>query len=201
MEDEMSKRVLHGLVLTAALVLVAIVGCEQEKQQFEKGDFYGAWFPCLDESCEVPGEQGIAFAEDRWFYRGSYEAPSEPGEEAIIEFDERECCWDVKGDHIVLDLGDSYQSLWPRFEKTDVMQLEMLGFRVLDRETQDWHTHGCHEDEVFDPVDAGDQEDPGAWTPEVCWTEHWAPLGRAARLLEKHDLDVLTFDPDEGNDF
>ncbi len=197
----MSRVGFHVVILTAALMLAVTVGCEQKKQHFESSDFYGAWFPCLDESCEAPGEHGIAFAGDRWFYRGSYEAPSEPGEEAIMEFDERECCWDVKDDHIVIDLGDSYQSLWPRFEKADVMQLEMLSFRVLDRETQDWHTHECHEGEVFDPVDAGDQEDPEAWTPEVCWTEHWAPLGRAARLLDEHDLEALVFVPDADGDF
>lgn len=185
--------------IVATLVIWSqVIACD-DKAHVDQSRFYGAWFPCLEETCETYGPDGIAFASNRWFYRASYHEAPEEGGMPQYGFDERECCWRYDGERVILDMGDSYQSLWPRFEGEVMMQLKELSYRILDRDVQGWHTHECLEGETFEIADAGEDEDPDpdAWTPEACWTEYWAPLGRAERLLDRHEVNALTFDIDE----
>ena len=74
-----------------------------------------------------------------------------------------------------------------------------LGGEWIEWDTQEWLQHECLEGEVFDTPDGGgdEDEDKGEWTPEACWTERWAPIGRAARLLDEVQVRAHTFDPDE----
>lgn len=185
--------------LAAAILIAIVVGCEGDGGNDGRDGFLGAWFPCVDESCAQFGEEGIAFVGERWFYRATYQAPVEPGGAPVFSFDDRECCWSVDGGDLILDLGDSYQTLEIRLEGDDVLQVERLSYDVLDTETQEWSLHECVEGEAFEVPDGGEEEeeDPDAWTPEACWTERWAPIGRARRLLDRVEVKILTFDPED----
>jgi len=177
--------------LLGALALLALGGgCEDEDDRLDPAPFLGGWLPCLDEECSSVGTDGLAFDGDEWFHRieATEEglAPSEAAEG--LEAGQRECCWRTTSEDVVIDYDDYYQRARIRMIDSTHMQVEALVTRDYDEELEAVVEVVCTEDEEFDP-------ESWSWTPEACWTERWAPLGRAVRVLTPAQAAALPNQP------
>ena len=186
-----------ALALAAAAALAA-AGCERAGGEgLDPTPFHGGWFPCVDETCETVGEDGIGFGEGGWFFRLGGDEGAPPEEIDYIDVDEREWSWSTEGDRVVIDFGDVWQELWVRFEGEGLLQIERLTNTSFndDTEVADMETTECVEGEKFDlPSDDPEDWPSDLWTPDKCWTEAWAPVGRAVRVMSPGELLVLGYE-------
>ncbi len=191
-------------LLFSALALAAsapalVAGCEElGADRLDPRPYRGGWFPCLDEQCATVGENGIGLMAGEWFVRLDGEDGVAPAEIESISIDRREWSWFTRSNHIVIDYGENWQELWVRPESEDVIQIERLTNTVYEDDTdvQDMQTTECLEGEEFDlPDDDPEDWPPDLWTPDECWSEYWAPLGRAVKVVSPGEMLVLGYDP------
>jgi len=200
---------LGRLTTAIGVALVLVLGCdEQSKNTLSPEPFYGGWLPCIDEECTVVGTSGIAFLKDNWYHR-VYNAEETSIEElvgGVTVSPNKEWSWQTEEDHIVIDLADpggsQYQRLWVRFLDETHLQVEMIRRQMYDKESKEMVEIECHEDDQFEQADAGAEDGgPETWTAEDCWSDLWAPRGRAIRVLSPAETGVLTYEvPEQDTD-
>ncbi|MFO8071988.1 MAG: hypothetical protein R6V85_08940 [Polyangia bacterium] len=193
------KTIPSAAMLLAAIAPALAAGCEEPgADRLDPRPYYGGWLPCLDEQCTTVGEDGIGLMAGEWFARLEGDEGVAPGEIESISVGQREWSWFTRSDRIVIDYGESWQELWVRLESDDVIQIERLTNTVYndDTDVQDIQTSECLEGEEFDlPDDDPEDWPPDLWTPDRCWSEYWAPLGRAVRVISPGEMLVLGYDP------
>jgi hypothetical protein len=185
-----------GRATGLALLLIASACQEDDGHRLDPRPLMGGWFPCEDEDCTAIGGKGLAFAGDGWFFQVTASAGPVPENPLQIGLGKKECCWHTESDHLVVDLRDTWQELWFRFLDDDRLQIELARSTAFNADTEvaAMETTECREGEEFPEPDTDEDEedwDPAAWTPEKCWTEYWAPLGRAIRVVDPGAMAVL----------